>query len=65
MNHDKIYEEFIKLLNKNDGKDIIKWEPARRNSIYILYKNGAEYIFSYNNEHSFSFETVEHFIERE
>lgn len=65
MNHDEIYKQFKNIFIKNqDDNIIIEWKPVRKNSISIKYKNGDEYIFSYKNKHSFSFETVEHFIER-
>lgn len=66
MNYNEIYKQYENIFVKNqDDSNIIEWKPARKNSIHIKYKNGEEYIFSYKNEHSFSFETVEHFIERE
>ena len=64
MTHEKIYQEFKKIFAMVDD-NIVEWKPARKDSIYLKYKNGEEYIFRFRNKHSFSFETVEHFIERE
>lgn len=62
MSHNEIYKKFEKCLPIYAGDKVALWFPNGRNSIRVRLKDGLEYIFSYEGQQDWKFETVKSFI---
>lgn len=59
MNHNDIYKWF-KLLYA--GNNVAAWFQNGKNSIRIRQTNGQEFIFTYNSQKDWRFETIQSYI---
>ena len=63
MTHDIIYYNFVQHLH-HYAKDVDTWFPNGKNSIRVRYINGCEFIFTYNKDSDWCYETLDCFIRR-
>lgn len=63
MKHDLIFHYF-KLHMPTEAKNIVQWFPNGLNSIRVRFKNNDEFIFTYNGEKEWCYETVDSYIVR-
>lgn len=62
MMHQDIYKQF-ELCFPDYGKNIEMWFPNGRNSVRIRQVNKQEFIFTYNGQDDWKFETVKSFLD--
>ena len=63
MKHDLILHNF-KIHLKPYAKNIVEWFPNGQNSIRVRFTNKEEFIFTYNGEQNWCYETVDSYIVR-
>lgn len=63
MLHDDVYKQF-KLYFPRFSKKIIQWFPNGKNSIRVRRMDGYDFVFTFYDEDTWSFETVDSFIKR-
>lgn len=63
MTHDVILHCFKTCL-PHLGKEIIAWFPNGRNSIRVRYNDGRDFIFTFDGEEDWRYETLDSFIRR-
>lgn len=63
MNHEEIFECF-KSNFPGDHFYVVEWFPNGKNSIRIRRINDRDYVFTYNGQHDWCYETVESFIRK-
>lgn len=63
MKHDLIFHYF-KTHMPVEAKRIIQWFPNGLNSIRVRLTNNDEFIFTYNGEREWCYETVDSYIVR-
>lgn len=63
MKHDLIIYNFKNLM-PHQARLIAEWFPNGKNSIRIRLTNKEEFIFTYNSEREWCYETVDSFIVR-
>ena len=64
MTHDKVYEQFIKLLPMFK-KGVVEWFTNGLNSIRLRRMDNKEFIFTLDDDgQGFRYETKDSFIER-
>lgn len=63
MKHDLILYYFKKHMPA-EAKDIIQWFPNGLNSIRVRLSNKEEFIFTYDSEKRWCYETVDSYIVR-
>lgn len=62
MSHNEVYKLFEKCLPNYAGNKIETWFPNGKNSIRVRLTNKQEFIFSYNGQQDWKFETIKSFI---
>lgn len=63
MKHDLIFYYF-KMCMPHQAKLIVKWFPNGKNSIRVRFANNEDFIFTYNGEQNWCYETVDSYIVR-
>ena len=63
MTHDIVFQHFRACLPRH-ASETIAWFPNGKNSIRVRYEDGRDFIFTFNNELDWCYETAEHFIKR-
>ena len=63
MTHDIVLQHFRKCF-PHYANEIIAWFPNGKNSIRVRYDHGQEFIFTFNSESNWVYETVDSYIER-
>lgn len=58
-----IYEWF-KLYFQQYAEHVEAWFPNGKNSVRVRQINGQEFIFSYNSQRDWRFETVDSFLKK-
>lgn len=61
MSQKEVYDKFKRIFPQF-AENSKMWFPNGKNSIRIRHKNGNDFIFTYNKETDWRFETVEAFI---
>lgn len=62
MSHSEVYKWFELYFPQYAGDKVESWFQNGKNSIRIRQKNHQEFIFTFNNEGNWRFETVESFM---
>ena len=62
MSHSEVYKWFELYFPQYAGDNVETWFQNGKNSIHIRQKNHQEFIFTFNNEGNWRFETVESFM---
>lgn len=62
MTHSKLIELFKIYFPLYAGDALSAWFPNGKNSVRIRQKNGKEFIFSFNSDLEWRFETVDSFL---
>lgn len=63
MQHDLIFHYFKKHM-PTESRQIVQWFPNGLNSIRVRLTNNEEFIFTYNSEKEWCYETVDNYIVR-
>lgn len=63
MSHKTIFDWF-KLYFPNYDKHTVTWFPNGKNSIRVRWDNGRDFIFTFNGEKDWCFQTVENFLKK-
>ena len=63
MQHELVLYEFKKCL-PHYVNEIIAWFPNGKNSIRVRYKDGRDFIFTFERDEDWRYETVNSFIRR-
>lgn len=62
MVHTDIYNWFALYFPNYVGERVDKWFPNGKNSIRVRQTNGQEFIFTYNSQKDWRFETINSFL---
>lgn len=62
MNHNEIYRWFELYFPHYSGDNVVMWFQNGKNSIRIRQINGQEFIFTYNSQKDWKFETIGSFM---
>ena len=62
MLHDRIFDTFTKMF-PNIAERIVKWLPNGKNSVRLRDSYGRDFVFTFNSEKEWRFETVKSFID--
>lgn len=62
MSHSEVYKWFELYFPQYAGDKVESWFQNGKNRIRIRQKNHQEFIFTFNNEGNWRFETVESFM---
>lgn len=62
MSHSEVYKLFELYFPQYAGDKVESWFQNGKNRIRIRQKNHQEFIFTFNNEGNWRFETVESFM---
>ena len=62
MGHSDVMKWFEQYFPDYSGDRIDMWFPNGRNSVRIRQKNGQEFIFTYNSQKDWKFETITCFL---
>lgn len=63
MTHDIVFDKFRKQF-PHRAKQLIAWFPNGKNCIRVRYEDGHDFIFTFNGEGDWNWETIDHFIKR-
>lgn len=63
MSHNEVYKWFELYMPDYAGEKVSEWFANGRNSVRIRQVNGQEFIFTYNNQQDWKFETITSFLE--
>lgn len=63
MVHSKIYKIFERILPLYAGENAEIWFPNGKNSIRVRGINKQEYVFTYNDDATWKFETLKNFMQ--
>ena len=62
MNHNDIYKWFELYFELYAGNNVAAWSQNGKNSIRIRQTNGQEFVFTYNSQKDWRFETIQSYI---
>lgn len=62
MNHNDIYKWFKLYFKLYAENNVAAWFQNGKNSIRIRQTNGQEFIFTYNSQKDWRFETIQSYI---
>ncbi len=62
MVHTDVYNWFALYFPNYAGENVDKWFPNGKNSIRVRQTNGQEFIFTYNSQKDWRFETINSFL---
>lgn len=62
MNHKDIYKQFELFFELYAENNVAAWFQNGKNSIRIRQTNGQEFIFTYNSQKDWRFETIQSYI---
>lgn len=62
MVHTDVYKWFALYFPNYAGGNVDKWFLNGRNSIRVRQTNGQEFIFTYNGQKDWRFETIDSFL---
>lgn len=63
MVHSKVYKIFERVLPLYAGENAEVWFPNEKNSIRIRGANKQDYVFTYNDDRTWRFETLKSFMQ--
>lgn len=63
MFHKEVYEKFKEKFPEK-ASYLKEWFPNGRNSVRVRFNSGSDFVFTYNSEDDWCYETVDSYIKK-